>query len=156
MSDTGTSAMLVANVADIIQLALAPAFLLVGIGAMLQLFSGRLARVVDRSRDLAKEYEACPASDRKRIVREIRQLDQRMTVVNHSILMAVCGAITVGLVISLLFAMELAKLDLSGFVAGGFILAMTFITVGLMFFLQEVRLAERSIHLDRNYLQLGD
>jgi ABC-type transporter Mla maintaining outer membrane lipid asymmetry permease subunit MlaE len=140
--------MLVNNIAAIIQLALAPAFLLVGIGAMLQLFSGRLARVVDRSRDLAAKHGNCSEDERKRVVGELRILDQRMTVVNRSILMAVCGAITVSMVITMLFAMELAGIDLSIFVATGFIIAMTFIMSGLCFFLYEVRLADKSIHLD--------
>jgi hypothetical protein len=153
MPESAMDSMFVENIAAIIQLALAPAFLLVGIGGMLQLFSSRLARVVDRSRELAKEHGQVTEGERRNIVRELRKLDQRMTVVNRSILMAVCGAITVGLVITLLFAMELAGIDLSVAVAGGFILAMTFIMTGLGFFVYEVHLADRSIHLDKVFLK---
>lgn len=156
MIEAAMPAMFVENIASIIQSALAPAFLLVGISAMLQLFSSRLARVVDRSRELAKDHSQCKPTERKRIVRELRQLDQRMTVVNRSIMMAVCGAITVGLVITLLFAMELVGVDLSILVAGGFIIAMSFIIAGLAFFVHEVRLADRSIHLDKVFLKWED
>ena len=38
----------IASVSAIIQLAMAPAFLLVALSGLLQLFAGRLARVVDR------------------------------------------------------------------------------------------------------------
>lgn len=146
----------VAGVSSLIQLAMAPAFLLVGIGAMLQLFSGRLGRVVDRSRELTRAHGESCDQGRRRIVCELRGLDRRMTVVNGAILMGVCGAITVGIVIAMLFLTGLAALDLTTPIAVGFILAMTFLIIGLCLFLYEVRLAEKNIHIDRDFLSLDD
>lgn len=144
------------QIASIIQLAMAPAFLLVAIGAMLQLFSGRLGRVVDRSRDLTKEHPECSPERRRCIVRELRGLDRRMTVVNGAILMGVCGAITVSIVIAMLFVTGLARVDLTVAVSVGFIFAMAFLMIGLCLFLYEVRLAEKNIHIDRDFLELDE
>ncbi|MEM1131975.1 MAG: DUF2721 domain-containing protein [Pseudomonadota bacterium] len=146
----------IAEIASIIQLAMAPAFLLVGIGAMLQLFSGRLVRVVDRSRILTQQHGDCMPERRQCIVRELRGLDRRMTVVNAAILMGVCGAITVSIVIAMLFITGLARIDLTIAISVGFILAMAFLMLGLCLFLYEVRLAERNIHIDRELLRMEE
>src|SRR6202158_3880531 len=45
------------NVAHVIQLAVAPVFLLSGVGVMLTVFTSRLARIVDRSRVLEERLE---------------------------------------------------------------------------------------------------
>ena len=42
----------VSQVAQTIQLAVAPIFLLAGVGAFLNVCAGRLSRIVDRARDL--------------------------------------------------------------------------------------------------------
>ena len=48
-----TSPTSVTTVAQIIQLAVAPVFLLAGIGAFLNVCAGRLSRIVDRARSRA-------------------------------------------------------------------------------------------------------
>ncbi|MEO1044430.1 MAG: DUF2721 domain-containing protein [Pseudomonadota bacterium] len=146
----------ISGIASLIQLAMAPAFLLVAIGAMLQLFSARLGRVVDRSRELTRTHADSCDDGRRRIVCELRGLDRRMTVVNGAILMGVCGAITVGIVIAMLFVTGLAQIDLTIAISVCFILAMAFVIIGLSLFLFEVRLAEKNIHIDRDFLVLDE
>ena len=68
----------VADVAHIIQLALAPVFLLTGVGAFLNVCTGRLARVVDRSRQLAARIVATRGMEHDLLLDEIRILDQRI------------------------------------------------------------------------------
>ena len=48
----------VATIAEIIQLAITPIFLLVAIGSLLNVMTGRLARIVDRMRKLEKDVLA--------------------------------------------------------------------------------------------------
>jgi len=49
-------------VAHVIQLSVAPVFLLSGIGAMLAVMTNRLARVIDRARALEAKATADPAA----------------------------------------------------------------------------------------------
>ena len=142
------------NIAGLIQLSLAPAFLLVAIGSMLQLFAGRLARVVDRSRALKESFGVTEGETHAVVVRELRGLSKRMQIVNNAILMGVCGAITIGLLIVMLFAMALTHINLNIPVSIGFIVAMAFVITGLIFFLFEVRLASRNIRVEEYYLTL--
>lgn len=144
----------VENIAGLIQLAMAPAFLLVAIGAILQLYAGRLARVVDRSRVLKEAHPETQGEEHDLIVRELRGLAKRMKIVNNAILMGVCGAITIGLSIVTLFTMALFQINLSSVVAGGFILTMVFFITGLLFFLVEVRLASNNVTVEDIYLEL--
>ena len=143
----------VKNIAGLIQLAMAPAFLMVAIGSVLQLFAGRLARVVDRSRVLKEAHPKTKGEAHDLIVRELRGLAKRMKIVNTAILMGVCAAITIGLCIVSLFTMALFHVTLSPVIAGGFILTMTFFIIGLIFFLIEVRLGSRNIMVEDFYLE---
>jgi len=54
-------------VAHVIQLSVAPVFLLSGIGAMLAVMTNRLARVIDRARTLEAKVTADPAGPPPRL-----------------------------------------------------------------------------------------
>ena len=62
-------------IAQTIQLALAPVFVLVAIGNILNLLSGRLGRVVDRSRHLQDRFTGTEGPDREELVAEIRMIE---------------------------------------------------------------------------------
>ncbi|MEZ5710817.1 MAG: DUF2721 domain-containing protein [Blastomonas sp.] len=142
------------EISEIIRLAMAPAFLLVAMGGLLQLFASRLSRVVDRERVLAKAFHETEGEDHQRVVIELRTLDRRAGIVNVSIFFGVMSAVVVGLLIATLFLMGLLRVDLSGVIAGGFILAMLFLIAGLLCFVIEVRLAWRVIHVEEQLLEL--
>ena len=56
----------VANVAEVIQLAVAPVFLLAGIGAFLNVCAGRLSRIVDRARSIEPNLLASRGAEHDR------------------------------------------------------------------------------------------
>ena len=116
------------TIAGVIQLAVAPVFLLAGIAGMLNVLSIRLGRVVDRARivemRLASERHA---EHQDALQSEIEGLWKRVRLVNWSLRMFVCAALLVCLVIMTLFLGELTLADLS------FMIATLFIgTMGLM------------------------
>ncbi len=135
------------DIAAIVQLALAPAFLLVGIGQFLVLAAGRLGRVVDRAREIGEILPAEPGPDHRSLVDELKMLDKRMSVVNASIFFGTAAMICVCVVVACLFFAHFAALDLSGGIAFAFIAVMALLITGLVLFLWEVRLANRSIHV---------
>ena len=104
-------------VAQTIQLAVAPVFLLAGIGAFLNVCAGRLARVIDRARIVEEQVLRSMGADHDRLVRDINRLDQRMRVVNLSIGLSVASAVAVSLVVVLLFLAELLSINLGSAVA---------------------------------------
>ena len=137
----------IALVAQTIQLAVAPVFLLAGIGAFLNVCAGRLARVIDRARVVERLVLETAGEEHDRLVLEVRRLDRRMTVVNTSIFLSVASAIAVCLVVVLLFAAQLFDFHMGTPVALFFILAMVLMISALCTFLVEIRLAARTIHI---------
>lgn len=140
-------------IADTIQLSLAPAFLLVATGSILNVITGRLARVIDRARDLQKLYAETEGLAHQRVVTELRRLDKRMTVTNWSIALCVACAIIVCILVALIFVAGSGRDGLAIPIAAAFILAMLLLTAGLAAFLLEVRLAIKTIHVPMEMLE---
>src|SRR4051812_8872566 len=69
----------VSTIAHQIQLAVAPVFLLAGIGSILNVMAGRLARVVERARSLEREFFAFDEGTRAAATAELRLPDRRET-----------------------------------------------------------------------------
>lgn len=142
----------VSQVAQTIQLALAPVFLLAGIGAFLNVCVGRLARIIDRARLVEEKILTSRGKEHDRMVSEIRVLDRRMSVVNASIFLTVASACAVCLVVILLFAGNLFGAHLGTPIAILFSLAMVLQAAAFGTFIQEIRLASRTIHIRNEVL----
>ena len=116
---------------------------------MINVLAHRLARVVDRSRQL----EAEPPDDnpvvRGLFFQELRILDLRMRVVNWSLSCCPSGALFVCVVVAILFVADLAQIAFARPIALLFILAMVLLIVGLILFLYEVRLATKALKISR-------
>ena len=139
-------------IAHLIQLAIAPVFLLAGIGGILNVLAQRLARVVDRARHLEREFESFEETERARAAAELCILDRRMTVVNHAISACTASALFVCLVVAILFVADLTEIEFGRPIALLFILAMALLTLGLLLFLYEIRLAMKSLRIRRELL----
>lgn len=143
----------VADIAHTIQLAVAPVFLLAGIGSILNVLAGRLARVVDRSRHLERQFTAPDHPDHDYQVWELRVLDRRMQLANLAIFLCTASAVLVCAVVAGLFVAQLARLGFGRTMAISFILAMLLLIAGLTLFLAEVRLALRSVRVRDELLE---
>lgn len=141
------------QVAQTIQLATAPVFLLAGIGAFLNVCTGRLARVIDRARNVERMLLDSTGVEHDRWLREIKLLDRRMAIVNRAIFLTVASAVAVALVVVVLFTAELASMNLGTLVALLFILTMLLVMASLITFLFEVRLASQAIRVRHDVLE---
>ena len=140
------------HLAQIIQLAVAPVFLLAGLGAFLNVCAGRLARIVDRARRLEPQIVASRGAEHDRMVKEIRMLDRRIQVVNRAIFTSVLAAVLISLVVILLFAAFLTGYRFGTAIALLFIAAMVFTASGFAIFLHETRLGTRSVRIGSHIL----
>jgi hypothetical protein len=142
----------VAAIAHLIQLAIAPVFLLAGIGSILNVLAGRLARVVDRSRRLEADFQEEDEAGQAQIKTELHLLDRRMAVVNAALSCCTASALFVCMVVAILFVADLAEFPFGRPIAYLFILAMLLLISGLMLFLWEVRLAMHSLWTHRQVM----
>ncbi len=127
----------VPSVALVIQQAVAPVFLLAGVGAILSVLSGRLARVIDRFRVLEKLHGA----ERVAHGREIGTLQKRARWIHWAITLCTLCALLICVVIAVLFVGSELGQELSATIAGLFIAAMVALIGGLLCFLREIALA---------------
>lgn len=133
----------VTTVSHVIQLAVAPVFLLTGIGAILTVLTGRLGRVVDRFRVLIEQHDL----HHPRVIREMQILSKRASWVHRSISLCTMSALFISIVIGALFVSSEINLDSSHLVSLLFILAMLCLILGLSAFLREIYLSIHSFEL---------
>jgi hypothetical protein len=132
------------TVGQAIEAAIAPVFLIVGIAGLLNMLSGRLGRVIDRTRVVRDEL--CRAGDDAepaRLQLEMKLLRRRIELANWSIRACVSSAFVVCVLVVALFVNDFVDPELAGLVAGLFIIAMLLIIAGLLLILIEVTLASR-------------
>jgi uncharacterized protein DUF2721 len=132
-------------VAHVIQLAVAPVFLLSGIGAMLAVMTNRLARVIDRARVLERQ-QPTPA-EVSAVHAQLTTLSRRATLAGRAITLCTVTALLVCAVIAVLFLSAFFGFDASVPVALLFIAAMFAFFAGLVFFLREIFLATSSLRI---------
>jgi thiosulfate reductase cytochrome b subunit len=129
-------------VAGVIELAVAPVFLLAGIAGLLGVLSTRLARIVDRARVIERRVPQAKSDERRTLLRrETAVLWRRIALINWAIRLCIAGALAVCLVIVALFIGEFVAVNIATAVAVLFVLAMVLIVAGLMFLLREVNLS---------------
>ncbi len=141
------------TIAGIIQLSIAPVFLLAGIGGILNVVAQRLARVVDRARKLEADLDEIGGAIPPVYRAELKVLDQRMGMCHGAIGLCTTGALLVCIVIVVLFVADLIVLDFAVPVSLLFIGAMLSVSLGLMLFLAEVTIATRSVRVSDQYVR---
>ncbi len=133
----------ITTVAHVIQLAVAPVFLLTGIGAILSVITNRIARIVDRSRVLSN------SSEPKQLARleEMAMLKRRVRWVHWAVSLCTMSALFICIVIAALFVGAETGIDPSRVVSLFFISAMLALISGLLCFLREIYLATGNIEM---------
>lgn len=144
-----------AEIARIIQLAVTPVFLIMGIGGVLGVLLGRLKLIFQRYRRLEEALRADGSShatpEQKN---DLKRLDRRMQLMHRAIILSTLSMLLVCLVIITLFVEEFIRFDLSVLVAGLFVTAMIALVFALSFFLIEIRIATRMLRVRRELLAL--
>jgi hypothetical protein len=130
------------EITNVIQLAVAPVFMLTAIGTILAALNIRLGRAVDRRRvleDRIRESAAAAADGDARS--ELAQIARRIRYVYRSIVFSVVSGIFICLLIAGAFIGAFVAMDLTRLVAALFVLAVASLTVSLLLFLREIFLA---------------
>jgi len=136
---------------EVIQLAIAPVFLLMGVSALLGVLTGRLGRVVDRFRVLNESLASMQADDtrQERYSEELDILSCRANWVHWSITLCTFTLLLVAVVIGLLFLGSAINWDSSWLVSILFIFAMGSLISGLTCFIREISLSKHVFQYSR-------
>ena len=139
--------------AQIIQLAVAPVFLFAGLGAFLNVCVGRLARIIDRTRQLEPRILGSRGEEHDRLIGEVQLLDRRSRIVSAAIFVTVLSALLISGVVILLFLAFLTGYQFGTAIALLFIASMICTGLGFAIFLHETRLGVRAIQVRANILE---
>lgn len=137
----------VVEVAHAIQLALAPVFLLSGIGVLLGVLTNRLARIVDRARKVEDTLRQAGPTRHHEAREQLRIASRRARFINTSITLSTIAALLIALVVAVLFASTFVPLNLAAYIAVLFVLAMIALVGALVSFLIEVRIATAALRI---------
>src|SRR5206468_12488690 len=143
----------VTTVAEIVRLALAPVFLLSGIGAFLNVLASRLARIVDRSREIEPLLLGSRGAEHDRWVADLKIVDRRMSLINWATGLSVTSAMLTCLVVVLLFAANLVRTRLGTEIAWLFMASMLAVGIAFGVFLIETTIAARAVRVRTELLQ---
>lgn len=131
------------TVAQLIQLAVAPVFLLAGVAGLLNVFTGRLSRIIDKLEKI-DNYVGNQKSeeDRKKAEDKLserrRFLTMRMQNTNYAIFFCTATGLLIAMVIVTMFLSALFDFKDSMFIAILFIVAMISFIISLLLFLREI------------------
>ena len=130
------------EIGHIIQLAIAPVFLLTGVGTNMLVLTNRLARIIDRTRHLEDRLAeggtgGAPAESHA----ELDVLFRRAKKINRAIFLSTSCALLICMVVAALFVTDALELRLASVIAGLFVLAMVSLTGSFVYLLREVLLA---------------
>ena len=135
------------NIAQVIQLAVAPVFLLAGVGQTLNVLVGRLVRIVDRARLSEAQLASASDSDAAELHERLGVLAERARLISRAIALTVLCAVLVPIVIVSLFISALLRINLEWPIAIAFIIALISLAVGLVYFLREIFVATAVLNI---------
>ncbi len=133
------------DIGKTIQLSIAPVFMLSGVGTHLIVLTNRLARIIDRSREL----EATLSPELLSNSIELDELYARSHLINRAITLSSLCALFICLVISALFAEDALDIELSKIIASLFVLGICSLVGSFVYFLREIFVATRTLDRDR-------
>lgn len=142
-------------VSQLIQLSVAPVFLLAGVAGLLNVFTGRLSRIIDKVDKLDKYEEENILKDEKSILKITQRrefLTMRMKNTNLAILFCTSTGLLIAMVIVTMFLSAIFDFKDFLFIAVLFILAMICLIISLFLFLREIFYTTSFINKKQSYI----
>ena len=137
----------ISNIGHVIQLAIAPVFLLTGVCTMLMVLTNRLARIIDRTRVLEDRLDTGPNDAH---MDELDVLYRRWHLINFAITLSTACGLLICLVIGLLFLGDTTDLPLDRYIAALFVSAMVALIGSFVYLLREIFVASATLRSRRH------
>ncbi len=128
------------RVQQVVQLSLAPAFLLAGIGAIMNVMTNRLIWVANKIEKIVAADEEGRAGI---LLDELPALERRRILAQRAVMLSTASALTISIVIALLFVSAFVYAPLGTIVAFTWIVTMGLLVAGLASFLLETQTAAK-------------
>ncbi len=137
------------DIAKVINLAVAPVFLLTGISGALNVLSTRLSRIIDRGRKLNEEHIITDTAHAEEVDNEQKMLALRAKLIHRAIMTCTVSALFICIVIIALFLEVLLQFQLQLFIVIMFMAALCCLSFGLLTFLREIDISALSFRFGK-------
>jgi hypothetical protein len=148
-----TNAVEFSSIAATVQSAVAPVFLFAGIGGILNVVGTRLSRSVDRTRVLEDLHANSSGVEHHNYLVELALLERRIKHSNRATTFCVASALSVCLVVVLLFVSQILMVNFGDMIALFFVISMLLLAGGLIEFLTEIQIAVGGRRVHREHLR---
>ena len=132
------------SISEIMQSAVTPVFLLAGIGALMNVMTGRLGRIIDRLRYLQTYLSRVSYKDQEIILSNRKRLILRTRFINTALFFCTLSGLIVCIVIGSLFVGGIYQILLDNFISFAFILCMVCLILALIFLIFEILFATKT------------
>jgi hypothetical protein len=136
------------NLGHAIQSAIAPVVLISGIGLLLLTLTGRLGRIVDRTRLLVRERVNSGPEQRQVIEAQLRVLARRAKLVRLALGLSAASIALIGVVVTVLFVSAFVSLPLAGLVVVLFVASSLSIVAAMLAFMRELQLSLTALEME--------
>ncbi len=146
------------SITNMIQLSVAPVFLIAGVAGLLNVFTSRLVRIIDKVDRLDKfesdkKEQGKMDDDLKEMIKARRDfLTMRMNNTNRAIFFGTTTGLLVALVIITIFLSSFFHFEHTSLIANLFILAMSSLVASLVLFLRELFFTTKFVNNKESYI----
>lgn len=141
------------DISHLIQIAIAPVFLLAGIAGFLNVMTGRLGRIVDRYRFVQRRLLVL--TDEVMLQQnnqEIEVLRRRIRLINWAMAFCTLSGLLVCMLVVTLFVGSYWVVSADLVIVSFFVLSMFSLIIALLLFLKETHLATRTMRVAAEFL----
>lgn len=132
----------------IIQLSITPVILLSGMGALMLTLTNRMARIVDRTRNIATQMRAAPATDRSHLEDQLNIMWKRAKLVRMAVTFAASSMLVACLLVVAIFAGSVLHRELGAVMVGLFIASLLLVVAALVAFLRDIFVSLHALSLE--------
>jgi len=137
-----------ADLIPVLQTAIGPVILVSGVALLLLTMTNRLGRIIDRTRQLARERRAAGGADSERAEAQLAILLSRASIVRAAIAAASVSVLLAAILIIVIFVSALLGTGPAAAVAALFVACMTALIVSLVLFIRDVNLSLKALRLE--------
>jgi hypothetical protein len=131
----------------LIQLAITPVILISGMGALMITLTNRMARIVDRTRELAEAMPAATADDRTHLEEQLQIMWGRALMIRRAVTSNGLSMLFSCVMIVVIFGVAKFELHLGPVVLGLFIASIVLLTASLVDFLRDIFVSLHALKL---------
>ena len=138
-----------ADLAPTLQIAVGPVILISGVGLLLLSMTNRFARLIDRSRQIARELKAGPTpEEHERLLAQLAILERRSRNARLAIALATGSILLAAILVIALFLAALSGLPLVVLIAALFTGCLALLILALLLFLRDINLSLAALKLE--------